>query len=46
MKAKLEKLFQNEREKNKEKLREIILAMKVREQKANLKIMILKNKPN
>ena len=44
MREKLEKLFQNEKGKEKA-VREIMLDMKVRDQKANLKIMILRRKP-
>ena len=46
MREKLEKFFQNE-EKDKEKktMREMMLDMKIRDWKANLKIMILRRKP-
>lgn len=44
MREKLEKLFQNIKGKEKA-VREIMLDMKVRDQKANLKIMILRRKP-
>lgn len=46
LREKLEQLFQNEEEKDKEQtLREIMLDIKVRNWNANLKILILKKKP-
>lgn len=44
MREKLEKLSQNIKGKEKA-VREIMLDMKVRDQKANMKIMILRRKP-
>lgn len=44
MREKLEKLSQNIKGKEKA-VREIMLDMKVRDQKANMKIMILRGKP-
>lgn len=48
MREKLEKFFQNEEKdkgKKKKTMREIMLDMKIRNWKANLKIMILRRKP-
>ena len=48
MREKLEKFFQNEekdKRKKKKTMREIMLDMKIRDWKANLKIMILRRKP-
>lgn len=48
MREKLEKFFQNEENdkgKKKKTMREIMLDMKIRNWKANLKIMILRRKP-